>query len=317
MDGESKFEKRLQQRGISRRQFLKYCTVIAGALGLGPSFGPKVYEAFAASGRPTVLWLHMAECTGCTESVLRTSNPPFEQIIFDVISLDYHETLMAAAGERAENILFDSAEQNTGQFFCVVEGAIPTADGGIYGMIGGRTMLSIAQKVCPKAKGIIALGNCASYGGLPAAWPNLTGAMGVEGALGSRIANIPVINLPGCPPNPVNFVATLTNYLLRGTDPSLDADGRPMFAYGKTVHSLCPFRENESRCLEDYGCKGKQCYNNCPAAKFNDGTSWPVQAGHPCIGCSEPDFWDRFTPFYREQEEHSGEEHDGHSAYDD
>jgi [NiFe] hydrogenase small subunit len=249
--------------------------------------------------------------------VLRTSNPPFEQIIFDTISLDYHETLMAAAGEKAESILAESSAQNAGQFFCVVEGAIPTADGGIYGMIGGRTMLSIAQDVCSNAKGIIALGNCASYGGLPAAWPNPTGAMGVEGALGSRIANIPVINLPGCPPNPVNFVATLVNYLISGTELSLDADGRPMFAYGKTVHSLCPYRENESRCLEDDGCKGKQCYNNCPATKFNDATSWPVQAGHPCIGCSEPDFWDSFTPFYREQEEHSEEEHDGHSEYDD
>jgi [NiFe] hydrogenase small subunit len=313
MDSDNKFEERLQQRGVSRRQFLKYCSVITGTLGLGPSFAPRLFEAFAAEMRPTVLWLHMAECTGCTESVLRTSNPSFEQIIFDTISLDYHETLMAAAGEQVENILFESAERNKGQFFCVVEGAIPTADNGIYGMIGGRTMLSIAQEVCPKAKGIIALGNCASYGGLPAAWPNLTGAMGVESALSSHISNIPVVNLPGCPPNPINFVATLADYLLNGSLPPRDSDGRPFFAYGKTIHSQCPYRENESRCLEDIGCKGPQCHNNCPSAKFNDETSWPVQAGHPCIGCSEPDFWDRFTPFYRESEEHSSEEeHDGY-----
>jgi [NiFe] hydrogenase small subunit len=304
MDSETKFEDRLQQRGISRRQFLKYCSVVAGALGLGPSFAPKVFEAFAAENRPPVLWLHMAECTGCTESVLRTSSPPFEQIIFDTISLEYHETLMAAAGDRAEAILFESAEHNSGHFFCVVEGAIPTADNGIYGMIGGRTMLSIAEEVCPKAQGIIALGNCASYGGLPAASPNLTGAMGVENALGSSIANIPVVNLPGCPPNPINFVATLADYLLNGSLPALYAERRPLFAYGRTIHSQCPYRENESRCLEDLGCKGPQCHNNCPSAKFNDGTSWPVQAGHPCIGCSEPDFWDTMTPFYHEANEH-------------
>ena len=187
MDSETKFEDRLEQRGISRRQFLKYCSVVAGALGLGPSFGPQVFKAFAAENRPPVLWLHMAECTGCTEAVLRTSNPPFEQIIFDTISLEYHETLMAAAGDRVEAILSESADQNKDNFFCVVEGAIPTADNGIYGMIGGRTMLSIAQEICPKAKYIRALGNCASYGGLPAAWPNPTGAMGVESALDSII----------------------------------------------------------------------------------------------------------------------------------
>lgn len=322
MDSETKFEERLQQRGVSRRQFLKYCSVITGALGLGPSFAPRLFEAFAAETRPTVLWLHMAECTGCTEAVLRTSSPSFEQIIFDTISLDYHETLMAAAGERVESILFESAEANKQQFFCVVEGAIPTADNGIYGMIGGRTMLSIAQEVCPKAKGIIALGNCASYGGLPAAWPNITGAMGVEGALSSRISGIPVVNLPGCPSNPINFVATLADYLLNGSLPALDANGRPLFAYGRTIHSQCPYRERESRCLEDLGCKGPRCHNNCPSVKFNDETSWPVQAGHPCIGCAEPDFWDSMTPFYREsggygEEYNESDGYDEHDGYDD
>jgi [NiFe] hydrogenase small subunit len=290
-----------KQDGISRRQFLKFCGVVAGALGLDATFGPKIFEAFAAGPKPSVLWLHFAECTGCTEAVLRTSNPGFADLIFETISLDYHETLMAAAGDTVEQILTTAAEQNKGQFFCVVEGAIPTAAGGAYGWIGSRTMLSLAQEICSKAKAIIALGNCASYGGLPAAAPNPTGAAGVEGALGTGLA-VPVVNLPGCPPNPVNFVGVIANYLLQGTLPSLDADGRPTFAYAKTVHSQCPFRENESRCLEDFGCKGKICGNNCPTIKFNDATSFPMQAGHPCIGCSEPDFWDRMTPFYQESD---------------
>jgi len=317
MESETKFEERLQQRGISRRQFLKYCSAVAGALGLGPSFGPKVYEAFAAVNRPSVLWLHMAECTGCSEAILRTTNPPFETLIFDLISLDYHETLMATAGEPAEDLLFATAEKYKRQFFCVVEGAIPTKNG--YGMIGGRSMLSIAQEVCPKAFAIIALGNCASYGGLPAASPNPSGALGVENAFSIGLGmslKVPVVNLPGCPPNPITFVATVADYLLSGTLPDLDADGRPLFAYGKTVHGQCPFRENESRCLEDLGCKGPRCHNNCPSVKFNDATSWPVQAGHPCIGCAEPDFWDTMTPFYRKSEGY-GEEHDEYSSYDD
>jgi [NiFe] hydrogenase small subunit len=284
--------------GISRRQFLKFCGVVAGALGLDATFGPKIFEAFAAGPKPSVLWLHFAECTGCTEAVLRTSSPGFADLIFDTISLDYHETLMAAAGETVDTILAAAAETHRGQFFCVVEGAIPTAAGGVYGWIGGRTMIEIAQEICPKAKAIIAVGNCASYGGLPAAWPNPTGAVGVEGALGAGL-RVPVVNLPGCPPNPVNFVGTLASYLLSGNLPELDGEGRPKFAYAKPVHGQCPYRDDKSRCLFEAGCKGKKTFNNCPSVKFNDGTSFPMQAGHPCIGCSEPDFWDTMTPFYR------------------
>jgi [NiFe] hydrogenase small subunit len=297
MEERSKPDQHLSEPGITRRNFLKFCGVVAGALGLEPAFGPKIFEAFAAGPRPSVLWLHFAECTGCTEAVLRTSNPGFADLIFDTISLDYHETLMAAAGSTVDGILTAMAESNRGRFFCVVEGAIPTADGGVYGMIGGRTMLSIAEEICPKAKAIIALGSCASYGGLPAAWPNPTGAMGVEGALGAGLS-VPVINLPGCPPNPVNFVGTLATYLLSGKLPELVDHGRPKFAYAKEVHEQCPYKDVKSRCLYEGGCKGKETHNNCPSLKFNDGTSFPMQAGHPCIGCSEPDFWDTMTPFY-------------------
>ncbi len=280
MQNEKGFEERLEQKGITRRSFLKFCTAVATAMGLGPGFGPKIMEAFAAGPRPPVLWLHFAECTGCTEAVLRTTSPSFEDLIFDTISLDYHETLMAAAGDRVESLLNQAAEKYAGEFFCVVEGAIPTADEGIYGMIGGRTMLSIAEDICTKAKAVIALGTCASYGGLAAALPNPTGAKGVKAALGSRLT-VPVVNCPGCPPNPVNFVGIIANYLLEGNLPPLDLNGRPLFAYGRRVHEQCPYDDDDRRCLEDIGCKGKQCYNNCPSIKFNDGTSWPVQVGTP------------------------------------
>jgi [NiFe] hydrogenase small subunit len=300
-------EERLEQQGITRRDFLKFFAMVAGALGLDPSFGPKIMEALAATQRPPVLWLHFAECTGCTEAVLRTTSPWFDDLIFNTISLDYHETLMAAAGDTVESLLTAAANLYSGKFFCVVEGAIPTANRGVYGMIGGRTMLSIAQEICPKAKAIVAIGTCASYGGLAAGYPNPTGARGVKQALGSGLT-VPVVNVPGCPPNPVSVVGTLANYLLFGKLPALDLQGRPLFAYGKKVHEQCPYRENggghDDRCLEDMGCKGKQCYNNCPSVQFNDGTSWPVRAGHPCIGCSEPNFWDRMTPFYSEIGEH-------------
>jgi [NiFe] hydrogenase small subunit len=315
MQSDNEFERRLKQKGITRRAFLKYCGVIAGALGMGPAFGPKIYQAFAAGPKPAVLWLHFAECTGCTEAALRTSSPGFADLILDVISLDYHETVMAAAGERAEANLYDTAARLRGEYFCVVEGAIPTADGGIYGMIGDRTMLSIARDICTGAKAVLAIGTCAAFGGLPAAAPNPTGAKGVTGALPSLA--VPVINISGCPPNPVNFVAIIADYLLNNRLPSLDANGRPLFAYGRSIHSQCPYHERESRCLEDFGCKGKVCANNCPTVKFNDGTSWPVQAGHPCIGCSEPNFWDTMTPFYAEHRESEGGGERDSSRYDD
>jgi [NiFe] hydrogenase small subunit len=293
----SGLDERLTERGISRRSFLKYCTVVAGAMGLGPAFGPKILEALASDNRPPTLWLHFAECTGCTEAVLRSSAPWLDELIFDKVSLDYHETLMAASGSRVRELLYETANRYAGRFVCIVEGAIPTANNGVYGMIGGRTMLSIAQEICPQAMAVMAIGTCASYGGLPAAAPNVTGAKGVKAALGSSLTK-PLVNLPGCPPNPVNVVGTLANYLLFGKLPPLDTLGRPLFAYGNRVHSQCPNRDRDGKCLEDSGCKGKQCYNNCPSVQFNDGTSWPVKAGHPCIGCSEPNFWDKMTPFY-------------------
>lgn len=308
MQLEKDHEKTLGEKGISRRNFMKFCSAVAVALGLGPSMAREVAAALTSPDRSPVLWLHFAECTGCTEAVLRTTDPWFDDLILNVLSLDYHETLMAGAGRRVHEILSEQAETYKGRFFCIVEGAVPTANNGVYGMIGGRTMLSIAREICPKAKAIIACGSCASYGGLPAAAPNLTGAKGLKSALPGLA--VPVVNVPGCPPNPINVVGVIANYLLNGTLPKMDSLGRPLFAYGRTVHSRCPYESGarEHRCLEDQGCKGKKCYNNCPSIKFNDGTSFPMQAGHPCIGCSQPDFWDTMTPFYKESE--NSEAHD-------
>jgi [NiFe] hydrogenase small subunit len=245
--------------------------------------------------------------------VLRTTYPWIDELLLETISVDYHETIMAAAGHSVEEVLHETVKKYEGKFICVVEGAIPTAENGIYGMIAGKTMLDIAKEVCPKALATICIGTCSSFGGVQAAAPNPTGAKGVADALGDLLKT-PVVNVPGCPPNPINFVGTVVNYLLFGKLPELDDKNRPLFAYGKTVHDQCPRRSHfengefveewgseEARlgyCLYQLGCKGPETYNNCPKVKFNEGTSWPVQAGHPCIGCSEPDFWDSMSPFY-------------------
>ncbi|MGB5986013.1 MAG: hydrogenase small subunit [Desulfobacterales bacterium] len=312
MEQDQKFFQRLKQKGVSRRDFMRYCTTLTATMGLSSAFVPKVAEVFAAPvQRPPVVWLHFGECTGCSEAVLRSMYPWIDQLLLDVISMEYHETVMAAAGHQAEAQLQQAVEKYAGKFICVVEGSIATKFDGGYGKIGGRTFLEIAQEVTPKAAGVIAIGACATYGGIPAAEPNPGGYKGVGDALG-----IKTVNIAGCPPNPVNFVGTVVNYLLLGKLPDLDSLGRPLFAYGKTIHDQCPRRahfENDEfveefgseeaalgYCLYKVGCKGPDTYNNCPVAKFNDGTSWPVEAGHPCIGCSEPDFWDTMTPFFEE-----------------
>jgi [NiFe] hydrogenase small subunit len=291
---------------------MRYCTALTATMGLSASFVPRVAEVFAAPvQRPPLIWLHFGECTGCSEALLRTQYPYIDELVLEVLSVEYHETIMAAAGHQAEEQLHHAMKKYDGKFICVVEGSIATKYNGGYGKVGGRSFLEIAKEVCPKAAAVIAIGSCASFGGIPAAAPNPGGYKGVGDALG-----IKPLNIPGCPPNPINLVGTVVNYLLLGKLPDLDERGRPLFAYGKTIHDQCPRRshfENEEfveefgseeaalgYCLYKMGCRGPETYNNCPIAKFNDGTSWPVEAGAPCIGCSQPNFWDEMTPFYEE-----------------
>ena len=312
MKEERVFYERLAEKGISRRDFMKYCGFLTATMGLSSSFVPKVAEVFAApKQRPPVVWLHFGECTGCSEAILRSMYPWIDELVLEILSIEYHETIFAAAGHQMEDNLHSAVKKYNGKFICVVEGAIAVGKPE-YGKIGGRTFLEIAKDVCPKAAAVIAIGTCAAYGGIQAAAPNQGGYKGVGDALG-----IKPVNIPGCPYNPVNLVGTIVNFLLLGKLPALDDIGRPLFAYGKTIHDQCPRRahyENDEfvevfgskkaamgYCLYHMGCKGPNTYNNCPVAKFNDGTSWPVEAGHPCIGCSEPNFWDKMTPFFVEK----------------
>jgi [NiFe] hydrogenase small subunit len=310
-DQNAEFYEKLEKKGVSRRDFLKYCTALTATMGLSYSCAGRVADQVAkaaAKPRPAVIWLHFSECTGCSEAFLRA--PDVGSVILETISVEYHETLMAASGHQAEKSLHDAVEKYQGEFVCVVEGAIATKYNGSYGKVAGRSFLEIAKDVVPKSAATIAIGSCASYGGIAAAKPNPGGYKGVGDALG-----ISPINLPGCPMNPLNLVAVILKYL-NGEEMQLDGIGRPLFAYGETVHDNCPrlkyydefkfvkeFGSKEAEmgyCLYTMGCRGPETYNNCPKVKFNNGTSFPIQAGHPCIGCSEPNFWDNMTPFYEE-----------------
>jgi hydrogenase small subunit len=299
----------LERHGITRRELMKYFAGTAAVLGLSEAMGLKMARAVERGAKPSVVWLEFQDCTGDTEGFLRASRPTVADIVLDTISVDYQETIMAAAGHQAEAAR--EAAVASGGYICIVEGSIPAGADGAYCCIGGKSALEIARNVCGKAAATVAIGSCASYGGLPAAAPNPTGAMSVAEAV-PGIRNL--INLPACPANPENLTALLVHYLTFGRWPALDALRRPLFAYGKRIHDACERRAHfdagqyveawgdeghrNGYCLYKMGCKGPVTYHNCPNIRWNEATNWPIGCGHPCIGCSEPSFWDTMTPFY-------------------
>jgi hydrogenase small subunit len=287
--------------GVHRRDFIRVCTMALAAVGLPYAAAAKVAEAVVNKKlKPSVIWLHFQECTGCTESLLRTSHPAVSELILDLVSLDYCETLMAAGGHQAEAALQKAMKDNAGKYVCIIEGAIPTKENGIYCQIGGRTALQIVNEVADKAGAIIAIGSCASWGGIPSADPNPTGATGAPMILKGKT----VVTIPGCPANPYNLLGTVLQYATFGTLPELDEKGRPKFAYGRTIHEQCPRRAHFDAgrfaqkfgdeghrlgyCLYKLGCKGPETHANCSVQSFGEVVdAWPIGIGHPCYGCTE------------------------------
>jgi hydrogenase small subunit len=299
--GRNPFDRRA---GVDRREFLKAIAIAAASMGLPAAAAAKIQAAAENGLKPPVIWLHFQECTGCTESLLRVSHPAVADLILNLVSLDYHETLFAAAGTQAEDALKAAVEKNEGKYICVVEGSVPVKDGGVYCRIGGRTAMDILADVGGKAAAVIAMGSCASWGGVQSAGPNPTGAHSAADVLKFQGINKPVVSLPGCPPNAYNFLGVALQYATFGKLPALDALGRPMFAYGRLVHSECPRRahfnagrfaekfgdENHRSgyCLYKLGCKGPVTHANCSVQQFDDVVgAWPVGIGHPCAGCTE------------------------------
>jgi len=302
---------RWETRGVSRRSFLKFCSAMTATLALPVTMMGRIAEAIEADSRPPVIWVEFQGCTGDSEAFLRANQPTATSLILDYLSIDYHETIMAAAGHQAEAAKHATIENYKGQYIAVVEGAIPTGADGAYCTIAGRSALAIAREVCGNAAATIAVGSCATYGGIPAAAPNPTGAISVAAA----VPGATVLNLPGCPLNAQNLTAAIVHFLTFGRLPATDSLGRAKFAYGKRIHDNCERRSHfdagqyaekfgdpghrKGYCLYKLGCKGPETFHNCPTVRYNEGVSWPVMAGHGCIGCSEPQFWDTMTPFYR------------------
>lgn len=313
----------LERAGVSRRDFLKFCGHLAAVISLGgvaaaadgppapaaPLTADKIADKLAAVEKPNVVWLQLQECTGCMESTLRAGGTTVEEAVLSLLSVNYNELVMAAAGDAANKALDDTNRQ---PHILVVNGSVPLNDGGIYCTIGGKSAEAVLKESAEHATAILAVGACAVYGSVQAARPNPTGAVGVD----EIIKDKPVINVSGCPPIGEVITATLAYILTHEDLPKTDAEGRPLFAYDQRIHDSCPrrahydagqyvrsFDDSGARsgwCLYEVGCKGPSTFSPCPIVQWNLGTSWPIGAGHPCIGCTEKHFFDRFTPFYSE-----------------
>ena len=300
----------MRQNGYSRRDFLKFCSWMTAFIGLESLGITKVVKAMETKPRLPVVWFHFQECTCCSESFIRSSHPIVSDIILNKISLDYTETLQAAAGKQAEEALHNTMKKYKGEYLMLVEGSIPTKDDGIYCCIGGRSSLDIFREAAKDAKAIVAWGSCASNGCIQSSRPNPTGATPIHKLVGS----IPVINVPGCPPIAEVMAGVIVHLLAFDRIPQLDGLGRPKAFYSRRVHDTCYRRpnydaglfvetfddENAKRgyCLYKMGCRGPVTYNSCGVIRWNNGVSYPIQSGHGCIGCSEAHFWDN-GPFYQ------------------
>lgn len=299
------FYETIRERGISRRDFMRYCTLTAVALGLGPLGHVELAHALETKPRLPVLWINGLSCSCCTESFTRTAHPLAQDIILSMIALDYQDCIMAAAGDQANAAYYDTIEQYKGQYVLAVEGNAPLGSEGMFCIDGGKPFLDKLMEGAAHAKAIIAWGNCASWGCVQAAHPNPTTAKPVH----ELVHNKPVIKIPGCPAIPEVMSSVLTYILTYDRLPSLDAQGRPEVFYGKRVHDQCVRRAHFDAgqfveswddpatklglCLYKMGCKGPTTYNACPVTRWNDGVSYPIQSGHGCLGCAENGFWDR------------------------
>lgn len=299
----------IESEGVNRRDFLKWVSATTATLMLPPMFAPLVAEATELMNRVPVIWIELQDCAGNSEALLRSSAPTVDDLLFDVLSLEYHETLQACAGHDADKQLEEAVEHFKGKYLLFVEGAIPMAMNGQYGTVGasGETFHDHLVRMAKDSAAVVAVGTCATFGGVPAAAPNPTGAVGVMDIVKGK----PIINIPACPANPANMVGVVLHYVLTGQVPELDSLLRPKFAFGYRIHDNCERRAHfdagefveewgdegakNNFCLYKVGCKGPMTFNNCSIIRYNEGTNWPVGVGRGCIGCSEPQFWDKYA----------------------
>ncbi|VGO22619.1 hydrogenase small subunit [Pontiella sulfatireligans] len=308
---------------LSRRRFIEYCGVVAGAIGLTPGDLAGLNEALANPNAPEVIWMHGSSCTGCSVSLLnRISNavgepPTVVEVLTGAINLTHHQTLMSFAGESCGAVLEHAAKK--GNYILVVEGGVPTAFNGhcciAYSYKGQEvTFADAVAEMAQHAIAVVCVGTCSSFGGIPGAGSNPSGVVSVAAHTGAS-----TINISGCPSNP-DWVVWAIVQLLTGATVVLDNDSRPVALYQQTgtgggggggstvwekIHQSCPrktayntgnkaadFDETVGKCLVDLGCRGQWTNAKCDSCwnGIAEEANWCIGVNSPCIGCVEPDF---------------------------
>ncbi len=284
----------------------KTCPEYAARLETAQELFSKVREEINKGKliRKNLVWLELTGCSGNIISLLGGSNPDFKYLISQMTNFVYDNSLMASEGETAMEQLMGILGE---EYILAVEGAVATKNNGMYNVIGrwkGKpiTALNAVKLLGERASHVIALGACASHGGVSAAKPNPSESVGVQSVLKRK-----VIKLPGCPCHPDWFMGTLAHILLYG-EPELDNRDRPVLFYSTLIHDRCPRRSyfdkgifaqklGEKTCMFKLGCRGPVTPIDCPIRKWNQYVNWPVEDDTPCIGCAQFGFPDQMEPF--------------------
>jgi hydrogenase small subunit len=289
-------------RKIDRKEFLEIIGKTAGAAGISSVLWASCKKEIKKEmERTPLIWLQGQACSGCSVSMLNTVNPDIPEFITKYISLNFHQMLSASSGEKFTGIIRDALNEKRKDYILVLEGSIPAENGTFCtaGMLNGR-QVSVENWVTDlgkNAKAAIAVGTCASFGGIPAAGGDVTGAK----PLSEILKNSNIVNIPGCPAYPDWIAGTIIHILLHGR-PDLDEYGRPEIFFSKTVHETCTrlqdFKKGkfasawgDEGCLYRLGCLGID--TNCDISKRKWlGVNSCTASGSGCIGCTESVFPD-------------------------
>ena len=287
-----------------------------------------------------VFWLAGMSCDGCSVAVTGATNPSVEELLTGAIpglprAILHHPVLSVSAGSGFTNPFRAAAEGELGApYVIVVEGSVPDdqampQDEGYFSAMGAggfdpaspgdqpNRMSGWLKRLAPGAAATVAIGTCATWGGIPAAAGNVTGSMSVMDFLGKDYVStlgVPVVNVPGCSPVGDNFTEVVAAVLMFlqgiGPLPELDELGRPQWQFGETVHRHCPRagyyeegsfaeRPGDQECLVDIGCWGPVVQCNITERGAINHMGGCMVAGGACIGCTMPGFPDKFSPFYK------------------
>ncbi len=252
------------------------------------------------------IWLEATGCSGNIISFLNADYPNAYEVLTQIVNLTYNNTIMGAEGEEAYERFLETLNTD---FILLVDGAISTRDNGAYTIVasykGKRvTAYEAVTMAGAKAKYVVAVGTCASYGGISAARPNPSGSKSVK-----EVLDRPVICLPTCPCHPDWVIGTVAHLAAYGM-PELDEEGRPLVFYSYTIHDNCTRRGffdegyfatafGQEGCMFKLGCRGPITKTECPRRKWNSYVNWPIGNNTTCIGCGHANFPDAMEPFVR------------------